>query len=207
MAEIIDPDVSLNTSKPLRPKKTKIILLIAGTFILVLAATTFYNRDYLRLYYLNARYNKLQPGNKLYALPRLVKDTLDVEFFSLIRPITEKDIDAQQLTELEKDIAKKALIKSTKTYLCRNSWYISADKLYKLRSAYIGTYQGSDILDDFIGGKKFTGLYFIIKPNEKALAKQDIEYFKMPKGYTWADGPFYVSVYNISEQELPEFKK
>ncbi|RYU85628.1 hypothetical protein EWM62_03755 [Mucilaginibacter terrigena] len=193
--------------KPKSRKKSTIIISVTGIVLLIIAATAFYNWDYLQLYYWNARYNKLNPGNKLYERPDWVKDTLDVDLFRLIRPITDKDIDDQQLTELEKDIAKKVLISSTKTYLHRTSWHISADKLIKLKSAYIGTYQGSDIMDDFISGKTFTGLYFIINPNEKVLGKDKYEFHKLPKGYTWANGPFYVNIYDISEKESPEFKK
>ncbi|MCO5936153.1 hypothetical protein NAF17_11455 [Mucilaginibacter sp. RB4R14] len=193
--------------KPKGLKKSTIIIILTCITLLALAATAFFNWEYLRLYYLNARYNKLQAGNKLYELPYNAKDTMNVDLYSLIRPITDKDIDDLQITELEKDIAKKALPTSKTTYLYVTPWHISANILNKLRSTYIGTYQGSDILDVFIDEKTFKGLYFIIKPNKKALVKDDYDYFKLPKGYTWADGPFYVSVYDISEQESPEFKK
>jgi len=186
--------------------------IIAG-FLIVLAGLFLYNKQVLTLYYLNAKYNKFNPGDKIYAQEWRINKVseygaYDTELYQVVRPIHNSDVDDMDIDLSKKSVIKSNLNSSNKPYAMCRGWQISSDSLCKMKSAVLGTYIDYKIMDQKIDGKYFPTLYFIIKPNKKAMFKDYYsDLYKIPTDYVEEGGPFYIEANDTSEKEITKFRK
>jgi hypothetical protein len=106
-------------------------------------------------------------------------------------------------------VIKANLDRSLKPYVMKRGWQISSDSLCKLKSAAIGTYVGYEIANIKLDGEYYPVLYYIIKPNKKALMIDDYisDLYKLPNGYVDSDSTFYVRIIDIGTNESKTFRK
>jgi hypothetical protein len=193
------------------PKKKRTGWYIASGLIILLIGIIWYNKPLLWAYYLNARYNTFKPGDKMYTRPYLVNDprfkSFTLSFYHKLRPINQEDIDNMDGELWKKELIKKNLSSSDKPYLAESAWGINTDSLCKYKTALLGTYAGSEILNVKLQGKYIPVVFFIIKPNRKALNKDEAGgLFKIPDNYREDDGPFYIEGSDAQHEESKTFR-
>jgi hypothetical protein len=196
-----------------KKSKSKVWLIAIGCIVLMIAGLIFYNKQFLYLYYLNAKNNHFRTNDKLYAKSRMVNETSEYGSYNLnlyrkVRPLNNDDVDAMQIELWQKALIKKNLSSFSKPYMIECAWTINSDSLCKYKTACIGRYTGSQILDIRIKNKYYPMIFFSITTNKKALVKDyESDYNKAPAGYTFDDGPLYVMAYQVTNKELQTFRK
>jgi hypothetical protein len=191
-------------------KKYKIWLIVL-VILAVSGGIIWYNKPLLTAYYLNARYNTYKPGDKMYAHSYLVNDprfkSFTLSFYHKLRPINQEDIDNMDAELWKKELIKKNLSYSDKPYLAESAWGINTDSLCKYKTALLGAYVGSEILNVKLKGKYIPVVFFIIKPNRKALNKDEAGgLFKIPDNYREDEGPFYIDGSDVQNTESKIFR-
>jgi hypothetical protein len=177
------------------------LLIICALIISALACVWYFNRETLNIYYLNARYNHFKINDNIYVWEGMSpgKGNIDIDLFRMARPINEDDIDALNIEIWKKALAKKELVKG-KPYMVHTRWEINGDALDKLKTGVLGAYKGYKIADEYRDGETKTYLFFMLTPNKQALYDTEIDIYKLPKGYTWSDGPFYVLAFQTQDK-------
>ncbi|GAA3994602.1 hypothetical protein [Mucilaginibacter dorajii] len=182
-----------NKSEKKSVKKYKILAGI-GLAVVIIIALIFLNRQYLSLYYANIKYNDFKVGDKLYAKNWLVNETskygsYNLHLYRKIRPLDNSS-------------------SSNKPAIIQSRFSISSDSLCKYKTACIGNYTGSEILEAKLGQEYYPMIFFSITTNKKALIKEEESYSnQLPFGYVYDDGPFYVVMIEVTHHELHQFRK
>jgi len=187
------------------------LLMILGICVAIAIGLLLYNRTYLALYYIDLKYNPFHVNDKLYAKKWYVNEkskygSYNLDLYRKIRPLNNDDIDAMNISLAEKALIKSNLSTSNKPALTECAWSISSDSLRKYKTACIGNYTGSEILDTKFEKKYYPMLFFSITTNKQALVKEvNSSLNELPPGYVYDDGPFYVRCFDVTEKELHQF--
>lgn len=190
-------------------KVLKNIKWIAAALLLLVSLLTLWNTPRFRLFLYNKLNNHYSIGDKLYAKQWLVDDTAsyNLNLYRRIRPMNEDEVDEMDIPLWQKAHIKKELKPSDKTLMLETDWAISSDSLCKLKTACIGTF--IDYQAQYVKLSRDYVLlpFFSIHPNKKALIKEDdLGLHKIPDGYVFDDGPFYIRILDVSNKEINNFR-
>lgn len=134
------------------------------------------------------------------------KNSTAIGLYRIVRPLTEKDIDKLAINNYEKIIKKKSLDPQAKSYALDVDKYFSESDLTAIKSAYIGLYQGREVLDIKIGDQTVFSNFYKIEPYNKVFS--DTHYDgELPKNYTWADNQLYILAVDVTNEDLFKSKK
>ncbi|SDE89285.1 hypothetical protein SAMN05216464_110212 [Mucilaginibacter pineti] len=147
-------------------------------------------------------WNKVKPGDRLYAYDGFFKDTILTEFtpFRLLKPIAASDIDTMKIQEWEKVKLKAQLDTSLKPQLVTAEITYKVDSLFKSKSSFVGIYVGKDSIHE----SGFIDHWYIFKP---AFKKPSHYLLDIPKGYILSNDNYYMDASDARLEEAPQFKK
>ncbi|WP_295711015.1 hypothetical protein [Mucilaginibacter sp.] len=191
----LDKNQSTSTAPSTKSKSRKYrTLMILGVCLALVIGLLFYNKTYLTLSYINIRYNKFRVNDKLYAKNWLINEKSEYGSYNLhlyrkIRPLNNVN-------------------SSNKPAIIECPFSISSDSLCKYKTACIGNYAGSEILDVKLSHGYHPMICFSIITNRKALIKEEESSLtQLPSGYVYDEGPFYVLMLDVTPHELVQFRK
>ncbi|MDR6944691.1 hypothetical protein [Mucilaginibacter pocheonensis] len=171
--------------------------LVIALFLIIQLFVWIFNNGY------EDTWDKVKPGDKLYAEKRVVTDTASrmVFLFRLIRPINSDDIDRMKIAEWKKDKLKMKIDSSLKSKMLTAPGIFYQDSLLKYKTGFLGTYIKKDSVEEYGG---FGQHWYAIKPNFKLIRKHYLK-FEMPAGYTLADSDYYISAQDGKFNEIDLF--
>ncbi len=197
-----------NRSKLSNRKFTWLIVLV---ITIILGVTGFIFKRDIKVKYYNLTNNHFKRGDKVYVDKEIFGyEHNHYNFYRLIRPISQQDIEDMTIDKLEKSTLKNLIDPSLKPYLIRTEMSISSDTLNKYRSTYIGTYLYHKALNfkNYDTGKLFEDNAYAIEPEQHyTVTSISPDDDVLPKGYTWADKSMYLPALWITDKEYPGFKK
>ncbi|MFD1255709.1 hypothetical protein ACFQ3S_02790 [Mucilaginibacter terrae] len=187
-------------------KKNKILFPIIS--IIVLSVLGYYFRWHVNAFYYNLTHNHFKMGDKMYASDELFKDknSTAVFLYRIVRPLTEKDIDKLSIDDYEKILKKKTLNPTAKPYVINVNKYFAESDLIGVKSAYIGLYQGREVLDIKIGDQIVFSNFYKIEPYKKVFSDTNYD-GELPKNYTWTNNQLYILALDISDEDVLKSKK
>lgn len=167
---------NLTNNTPPKKRGFKKNFLIILSILIILAIPVYIFRDVLFLEYYNLRNNHAHINDKLYPADWMVKTDSN---FHLKLYRTAEPIDG-----------------GGKKIVFDGGWEINSDSLAKHNSAFVGYYQGYQILNTEFGTKM---LYYKFGTNKLGLERIYYESeIKLPTGYKFTDEPFYVFGFEVS---------
>lgn len=183
--------------------RKKVILAFTACAI---AITIFVvnNYGYVFVQYYKYLFAGFKPGDKVYLDEKLIdRKSHGTSIYRLVRPLTEKEIDAMYLFADETAKAKSYLNPGSKPYVCNVHVLISFQKLRQQKSGLIGVFLSQHLLaTKDLDEKDVTGLFYVIKLNNAVL---DTLPEPLPKGYTLADSLIYIPWPIASKKESIKF--
>lgn len=176
-------------------KKNKFKAIIIGFSVILLLIVAYFNQNLLYVTYAYLfKMDSFNKGDKVYTVQHA-----GFHLSRLIRPITQNDIDTMQVSDTEKLRLQLSLDNSLKPYAIDVERYASA----KGKTNYIGTYLEHRFLWTLADNKKRVLSNMIaVKVSEKfPLYEGYSDNEALPKGYTWADGNYYLYIEYVTNKE------
>lgn len=184
--------------------RTLAVIVTVVTLLVVIIRCNIY---WIKAYLSNSQNNHYKTGDKLYAREKYIINKWDVPLYHLARPLTEKDVDEMGIEPWKKSLIKQNLKPNRRPFLVETDWKINSDSLYKYKTAQIGSYVSSRVIESKIGDEFLYGCFYEISPQSKALQYSSAQTHKIPDGYKVIDSlHFYIPDYEVVKNHEYKFQ-